>query len=202
MTIKIMSVSQLRTPDGMAQPSAEFNTVVVLSPRSETLWERVKRFFFRRGRIQPRSRRPRTLSRRQAEMAAREFGAQSPHSGAFPTPNRAGSGQRFRGLTRTSSQTSIHDTPVLRDELDGAWPRLKINALSPDSRSGSSKRTSLRRSGSDTYLAMALGSGVGVDDLDYVSELGTVSEAAATNGGKPYPWMDTPVEGLDSWMMY
>lgn len=59
----------------------------------------------------------------------------------------------------------------------------------------------MRRSGSDSYLAYALASGMGEDDVDYVSELVTVSEAAP-NDGKPYPWMDQPVEGLDSWMMY
>lgn len=198
-----VAMPNMSSPDGFMTPSAEFKTVVVLSPDCETLWQRLKRFVLRRGRLQPRSRRPR--SRRQSGRAPAGVGQHGQFGRQATSPlSPAGSG--LRGLTRCPSQSSIHDAPSLRDELAGAWPRLGLDEATALGRRN--HRSLLRRSGSDGHLARTLGYGIGShseahDDSDYVSELGTVSEATVSHDeGRPYPWMDTPIQGLDSWMMY
>lgn len=104
-------------------------------------------------------------------------------------------------LRKTASKTSLDGVNVtLREELENRWP--KVAGVKSIQSLAESKNIPF--STSDTFLAMAMGSAANADVPSLnVSDWDSVAASEVSpNDGRPYPWMDAPVEGLDSFMMY
>eukprot|EP00117_Sycon_ciliatum_P043383 scpid35988/ scgid31418/ len=185
------------------EPTATFHTPPVLSPRQDTIWQRFKRFILRGGgRVQPTRRR--AISRRQqrAEAIAAAGSKQSewlPPRRSVQTAPAGGLpagpslGHRLRKSVSRSSLDGV--SPTVREELENRWP--KVAGVKPMGSLAESRNIPL--STSDTFLAMTMGSG---QASDYDSVDGRAESEAPPNEGRPYAWMDAPVEGFDNFMMY
>ena len=190
-----------------SEPTATFHTPPVLSPSNDSWWQRVKRFILRGGgRVQPTRRAAMSRRRQRAETLAAAGSTQStwlPERRSSKTApsevqSSAGVGHRLR---KAVSKTSLDGVSAsVREELENRWPKVagvkSIGSLA--------ESHNIPLSTSDTFIAMAMGSGqVEVPSIsDWDSVDGRAASEAPPNDGRPYPWLDAPVDGFDNFMMY